>query len=122
MNLIDPVTLSLVHQALDASSLRQAAYAHNIANAHTENFRPLRVTFEEHLSSLRDGLSRGESASINDAINLPIGLSPAPAGSRVELESEVSSMSQNALHYQALIKAIDRQFGMVSLAVSEGRK
>lgn len=122
MNLIDPVTLSLVHQALDASSLRQAAHAHNIANAHTENFRPLRVTFEEHLSSLRDGLSRGESARINDAINLPIGLSPAPAGSRVELEHEVSSMSQNALHYQTLIKAIDRQFGMVSLAVSEGRK
>ncbi len=122
MNLIDPVTLALASRALDAASQRHAVHANNIANAHAEGFAPGRVSFEEHLSQLRDALDSGATLAPGDVAQLPITVETAAPGTPVEVENEVAALARNALHYQALLKAVDRQLGMVSLAVSDGRR
>lgn len=122
MNLIDPATLALVSKALDAASLRHAVHAHNIANANTQGFKPVQVQFEEHMAHVRDALLRGDQVEAGDVQGVAPTLTPAVYGTTVELDYEVAALSQNSLQYQALIKALDRQIGMMSLAVSDGRR
>jgi flagellar basal-body rod protein FlgB len=122
MNLIDPATSALLSKALDAASLRHAVHAHNIANANSQGFKPVQVQFEEHMAHLRDALLRGEQVSARDVKGVEATLTPAAYGTTVELDHEVAALSQNSLQYQALIKALDRQIGMMSLAVSDGRR
>jgi flagellar basal-body rod protein FlgB len=122
MNLIDPVTLTLASRALDAASQRHAVHANNIANAHAEGFAPGRVSFEEHIAQVRDTLDSGAPLTLADVAQLPIGVELAAAGTPVAVENEVAALARNTLHYQALLKAVDRQLGLVSLAVSDGRR
>jgi flagellar basal-body rod protein FlgB len=122
MNIIDPATLALVGKALDAASLRQAVHAHNIANANAEGFVPSRVSFESHLQQLRDTLSRGDRITASDVADVSAVVELEPAGAKVELDTEVTALARNGLQYQALIKAIDRELSLMSLAVSDGRR
>jgi len=118
MSLIDPVTLSLMKSALDASAMRQAAHATNIANAGTPGFQPFAVTFEENLGDVRAAIQDGTLASL-DARDLPAAhLVAQPGAQPVQLDAEVAAMSANALHYQALAHVLSQQYALVSLAMS----
>lgn len=122
MSLINPVTLALVRSALDAGSLRQAAVAHNIANASTDGFRPFRVVYEERLDAVRS-LVRDQRTNEIDPGALPAAQLRQEADARpVSLDSEVAALSQNALQYQALSKALGHQFALMSMATSEGKR
>jgi flagellar basal-body rod protein FlgB len=122
MNLIEPTTLALLSKALDASSMRHAVHAQNIANAHAEGYVPQTVSFEEHMVHMRETLARGGSLQASDVADVPVMTASAAAGTRVELDNEVGALSRNTLHYQALLKALDRQLGLVSLALTDGRR
>lgn len=120
MSFIDPVTLSLVKSALDASAMRQAAHAANIANASTPGFQPFAVTFEENLGDVRSAIEDGTLPSL-DARDLPVAhLGVQPGTQPVQLDAEVAAMSANALHYQALTHVLSQQYALVNLAMSSG--
>ena len=120
MSLIDPVTLSLVKSALDASVMRQTAHAANIANAGTPGFRPFAVAFEENLGDVRAAIADGTLPSL-DARDLPAAqLTVQPGTQPVQLDAEVAAMSANALHYQALAHVLSQQYALVNLAMSSG--
>lgn len=120
MNFIDPATLQLVSRALDANALRHQAIAQNIANAHVEGARPVRVHFEELLGSVAQGIAAGEGFEVQDVPSARIATDLS--GARIELDAEMAAMSSNGLQYQALIKALSRQLGIVAVAVQEGRR
>lgn len=122
MNFIEPATLALISKALDAATMRQAVHANNIANAGAEGFAPSRVSFEEHMSQVRDTLARGDRLSTADVGELQASIETLGTQSKVELDTEVSALARNGLHYQALIKALDRELSMMSMAVSDGRR
>jgi flagellar basal-body rod protein FlgB len=120
MTMIDPVTLALVKSALDAGELRQVAYANNIANANTPGYQPFKVLFEERLGGIRQALSDGTLGDMQ-ASDMPVATmvvdpgAPAPS-----LDSEVAAASENALHYQALTRALSQQYTLINLAMSGG--
>lgn len=127
MNLgVDPNTLALVSLALDAASLRHQAIANNLANANSADYVPLRVNFEEQLDALR--------AVANTPGPLPAsalaGVQPFverddayPAGSVASaIDMEVVRLTQNTVHYQALLRALGKQMAIMQLAVNEGRR
>lgn len=122
MNFVEPATLALVSKALDAATVRQAVHANNIANAGVEGFAPSRVSFEAHMSQVRDVLARGDRLSVADVGGLQATIETMGTDSKVELDAEVSALARNGLHYQALIKALDRELSMMSLAVSDGKR
>lgn len=122
MNFIEPATLALVSKALDAATVRQAVHANNIANASAEGFAPSRVSFEEHMSQVRDALARGDRLSAADVGEVQASVETLGTDTKVELDTEISAMARNGLHYQALIKALDRELSMMSLAVSDGKR
>lgn len=124
---MEAVTAAALGLALDAAALRQQAMAANIANAGSPGYRPLRVSFEAQLEGARSAL---ESRGSLDAASL-VGVRPlvetAPADEigvppRMTLDQEVASMSQNAVHYQALLRGLAKHYAMLSAAVSEGKR
>lgn len=122
MSWIDPVTLGLVRSALDAGALRQVAHANNVANANTSGYHPFRVVFEDQLGAVREAVDAGRAQELDPA-DLPAAhLQVDVAPRAVNLDTEVAALSQNALQYQALAKALSRHYGLMSMAISDGRR
>jgi len=126
---IESATLGAVSLALDAASLRHQAISSNIANAGTPGYRPVAVSFEEHLGALRAALSsRGTvDASLLAASSARVEREPEKAGgteeaSRVAVDEQVAQLSQNAVHYQALLRALNKQYSILSIAINEGKR
>ncbi len=119
MSMIDPVTLALVKSALDAGTLRQVAHANNIANAGTPGYKPMAVTFEARLDAVREALQHGGDASLSPAdVPAPSLFADTTATAAPDLDQEVAAASENALHYQALVKALGHEYSLLSLAMT----
>jgi len=122
----DNVTKELVKLALDAASMRHGAIANNLANIHSTDYVPLRVNFEEQLSTLRQTvegnaeLSANALASIRPYVEQDASLPPGSTASMID--REMMKLSQNTIHYQALLKALNKMGAIIGLAVNEGRK
>ncbi len=122
--LVDNSTTALLSMALDAAAMRQQAIAQNIANANTPGYRSHSVSFEEHFSDVRDSLEQGRSVSTSGLAAyrpvLDIAEATEPVGSS-SLDMEVAKLSENALHHQALLKALNRHISIISAAIGEGK-
>ena len=122
MSMIDPVTLALVKSALDAGAMRQLAHANNVANASTAGYQPFHVVFEERLDAVREAVRDGRAQELNIA-DLPAAqLQVDESASAVSVDQEVAALSQNALQYQALTKALSRHYALLGMAVTDGRR
>lgn len=120
MHLIDPATLQLVSKSLDANSLRHQAIAQNIANASVPGAKAVRVQFEELLGPLRAELDAGHSIKA-DAI--PTARLITDAGDHpISLDEEMAALSSNSMQYQALLRAMSRHLGILSVALQDGRR
>lgn len=105
----------LIAKALDGLHARQLATAQNIANANSESYRPIRVTFEE---SLRAAAAQGPGAIA--AVAPRTGLAPARFGGELRLDLEIAAASQTAMRYGALIDVLEGRTGLMRAVVSGG--
>jgi len=126
---IESITQASLSLALDAATLRHQVIANNIANAGTEGFVPQRVKFSSQIEEARRQLDGGRRIDGNQLAAMTeagVELEPVSIGSglpaRVQLDSEVAQMAQNAVHYQALLKGLSRHMGILSTAVSDGKR
>lgn len=120
MNHFD-ATAALGRVALDMAGLRQQAIAHNIANAGTPGFAPVRLRFDAQLDALRQAAVQGRDDDLRQVAAAPrpeISTSSEP----VSLDGEMTELSANSLQYQTVAKLLRRHFDLLSLAVTEGRK
>jgi len=116
---MDSSTATLLIKALDCLSARSVATAQNIANANTQGYRPLRVSFEQ---ALADAASRGDAAV--QAVSPQIDAIPAGArDGELRLDLELATASTTAQRYGGLIDVFDRQLQLQNLAItgSSGR-
>jgi len=124
---IDTATMGVLRLALDAASLRHRVIAHNIANANTEGFAPLRVDFEEQFDALRSALSqsrpidRGLLEGLRPAVAQD-GPSSVGTTAKMALDLEVARLAQNTVHYQALIRGAAKHLSILGLAITEGKR
>lgn len=118
MHLIDPATLQLVDRALDAGALRHQAIAQNIANANVAGARALRVRFEELLGPLQAEVAAGQAPRVDDIPTPELASSEAT----IALDDEMAAMASNSMHYQALLRALNRHLSTLQVAVQEGRR
>jgi len=125
---IEALTTTSLSLALDAASLRHQVIAANIANAGSRDFVPQRLSFEAQLDNAMRGTTtvHRESNSDQVAVQLNVRIEPdvGPDGRprQVGLDTEVAAMSQNSLHYQALLKGLNRHLSVLATAVSEGKR
>lgn len=115
---MDPITAAILMKSLDGLALRAAATSQNIANAHTPNYRPVRVSFE---AALADAARTRSPAEIN-ALRAQVETDPSfIAGDAVRLDLEMADAAATADRYGALVELLNRQTQIMSLAISGGR-
>ena len=115
INATESLGSSMVKLALDAAALRHQAIAHNLANLHSEGYVPLGVSFESQLEALRRGRTP-DRPELAPQAGRAIG--PRPQ----DVDIEMVELSQNTIHYQALIKALGVHVAILSSAIGEGRR
>lgn len=122
----EAVTVDLVRLALDAASLRHQAIANNIANVNTPGYAPARVNFEQQLGLVQAALRRDGQVppDLLTGVRPFIERGPAPpeADGTAFLDTEIADLAQNTVQYQALLKALSKQFAIVGAAVMEGKR
>lgn len=119
---MEGITASVLTLALDAAVLRQQAIASNIANANTAGYVRQTVSFDRQLEAL--GAGRSDPVRVAQIAHAGLRIEPvdANASGPVQLDMEVAQMAQNAAHYQALLKGIEKQYAILSTAIADGRK
>lgn len=127
IGIVSGLTLDLAHRALDAATLRHAAYSKNVANASIPEYQPLRVSFEDQLSLVRsdilgrrnDGNAQRALASIEPRVEQGA-LTSDSTDEKVRLDMEVANMMQNAVWYQSLLTALGKSNGILRMAIRGG--
>jgi flagellar basal-body rod protein FlgB len=114
---MESISSVVLLKALDALSVRATVTAHNIANANSPDFRPLKLTFEE---ALRAAAPFGREAvgavrpQIIDAFD--------DQGSQdFRLDLELATATATSGRYGTLAELLNRQLQIHALAVSGNR-
>ncbi len=133
---IESVTTRLLVRALDSAEVRHRTIVANIANASTGGpavrpprfdalletaARPASMGAAEHASNepARLDATPGQTAAAAslDATAVPEGLAP-----QVRIDLEMARMGANSIHYQALVRGLDRHLSLMSIAVGDGKR
>jgi flagellar basal-body rod protein FlgB len=123
---IESVTTAALSAALQAGASRHAAIASNIANAGTEGYVPLRLSFDAHLAQARATwqdrgmLAPAAVASLRGELQPVLDAAGAPA--RVQLDAEMTELARNAVHFQALTQVLARHLSLQAMAAADGRR
>lgn len=110
----------LLRLALDATSLRQQAAAANIANSTNPGYRALGVRFNAQMA--REMAAPGAQLTGAAWARLQPSLQASPAPGAIAVDQEMAALTRNSIHYQALLKAINSQFELAGMALSDGRR
>jgi flagellar basal-body rod protein FlgB len=121
-SLLAGATVDALGVALDATTMRQMAIAHNIANGNTPGYRPVEVSFESHLEQARAQLAQGRPLSAAALANAYPRLEYLRGGTgasgSVELDMETAKLSQTVLHHQELLKLLGKHFALLNAAMT----
>ena len=116
---IEALTGTALTLALDAATLRHQVHATNIANAGVGGYKTQHLNFE---AQVQRGLQASQPHTVQVNARIEPELAADGTAHAVRLDAEVAAMSQNSVHYQALVRALNRQLSILSSAVSEGKR
>lgn len=110
---MEPVSTALILKSLDALSMRATVTAHNIANANSPGFRPMKVTFED---ALRRAAETGVSA-ISAVEPRTVAAIDEEGRSELRLDLELATATSTAGRYGTLADILNRQMQIQALAM-----
>lgn len=134
MTVITDATMQMLERSMDVTMRRQMLLTSNVANLDTPNFTPADVDFESALREARHtsqgaGMVRSntrhlagqtseaaDSGTIRYSPDVPAGRD----GNSVDLDTQMSRLSQNAIFYQANSQAVSKKLAILKYAVTEG--
>lgn len=114
---LEPLSTAIILKALDGLSTRATVTAHNIANANSPGYRPLKVSFEEALQASASSGSRAVAA-------VAPRISPTVTEDGrfdLRLDLELATMTSTSGRYGTLVELLNRQLQLNALAVSGNR-
>jgi flagellar basal-body rod protein FlgB len=114
---VEPITSAIFIKALDGLALRAAATSQNIANANTAAYRPVRVTFEDELTT---AASRGTQAVLDTQARVSQSPETLPSGA-MRLDLEMATAASTSGRYASIVEVMNRQLQIMALAVAGGR-
>lgn len=134
MSSIFDKTTSALATSANMRQLRHNLISSNIANAETPGYHAKKIDFEEALARAVDldgykSLSTshsdhfvvgGASKVRPDIYDNPEG-SVSNDGNTVDLEREMSALSENAIMYKAALQLINKKLATLKYSISEGR-
>lgn len=121
MGLFDTTQIAL-EQALQGAAVRQQALANNIANANTPGFVRSDVDFH---SQLAQALSSSDPQAALEGVSFAPQRDTSGAtrvdGSNVDIDVEMSDLSQNALDYQTMAAVAKSRLHLITIALGGGQ-
>ena len=109
---------------LSWTSKRQQALAGNVANMDTPGYHAKDYSFADQLSSLTmsatSGMHIAPMEDTSSAHMYEVGTKEKPNGNNVDLEREMSALTQNAVEYQTLSSIEHTRLGMLQSAIGSG--
>jgi len=131
-------TVTVLGKSIDLRARNQALIASNVANAETPNYTPKALSFENELQgALKSGSKsiqvpaharhfplKGASHRIQDVtgtIRETPAKTPGKDGNAVEIEAEMSRMTENQIMYNASVQILTKKFDGIKSALREGK-
>ena len=121
-----------LEKALDGTALQQRLIANNLANLETPGFIASHAEFEDLLRSALAAEGRlgershGAEPSPLERVEPRIVRSTAQPmsadGNNVDIEAEMTALSETSLRYEALTRLLRKKLQMVGTAIGDGRK
>ena len=111
--------------ALDGLSLRQQAIGRNIANIDTPGFKAQGVNFESTLKRVFSNTktfqltttSAGHLAAPTEQVGFQVSTRPGGGlradGNNVDIDAELTDMSEAGIQYQALLESVNKKFQLM---------
>ncbi len=133
--MFDDSNINILSSTLDATSKRHEVISNNIANVNTPGFKRGRVEFESLLKKALENDS-GIEGKITRDNHIPISSSQQPIeprvrvesttsmrsdGNNVDIDTEMSRLTQNTLNHQALTRQLSSAFQKLRSAIQGGR-
>jgi len=136
MSLFDKTTNALA-TSLNMRNVKHNIVSSNIANAETPGYHAKKIDFEDALARAIDlDQTRNLSTSHPEHFSLGTGARPGAVrpdiyenpegainndGNTVDLEKEMSALSENAIMYKAALTLINKKLASLKYAIGEGR-
>ncbi len=133
---VDDKTLQALSASLKFREMRNEVINSNIANAETPGYKAKKVDFEEALARALDvdgqqSLNTTASEHYNvgnggfsnlapEIIENPNGV-VSENGNTVDTESEMATMAENKIMYDATVQLINKKLGMLKYAINQER-
>jgi flagellar basal-body rod protein FlgB len=112
--MLEDVSITALHAALDGLSARQRAISDNIANVNTPYYRAKSVAFEGSLQqALSDGSDPMSATATTTESTAPVGMT----FSNVDLNTETVSSVNTQLAYDLALRATGDRFTLLRTAV-----
>lgn len=103
------------------SSLRHKVVANNIANVDTPGYKALDISFGQQLDDLITA-GKNESRSPEDPTTILIpdlnGRRPSIDGNTVNIDQQLTMLSQNAIYHNACMQLLNSKFRILKTALS----
>jgi len=113
------VSTAALEKAMAGASLRQELIANNLANVNTPGYQRVDVDFH---SALAAALDQGATTSQVDAISFSPTTDTSGVtrldGSTVDVDREMSALSENALDYETLVATLRARFMMLQNVIT----
>jgi len=116
-NLFNDSTMQGLQYAMNSLSQREQVLSNNIANAQTPGFVAQDVSFEDQLSGILDGTSTASPDSSGVVVNAA-DLTTSQDGNRVDLESQMSKVTETNLMFGALTQLTADRLGILNTAIT----
>jgi flagellar basal-body rod protein FlgB len=127
-------TFDLLTTVMDLRSKRQSLISSNIANVDTPQYKAVRLDFEQELQNAVGAVDQiklkrtdaghlpsTEFNSITYRIIKDVNQKNSPDGNTVDIDRELTKMSQNHLMYSATAKILSKKFAGLRSAIREGK-
>lgn len=106
--------IDLVERVLNVRAFYHKIISGNIANAETPNYKEKYIDFNE---MLKRGIEAGKKPEVRERID-----GEKPDGNTVDMERQVSELTENSLYFHALISTLTKKFSLMRYVISEGRR
>lgn len=131
-------TINLLGKNIDLRARQQNLLSSNVANAETPNYVPKALAFEDELQNAVKGAKKG-TPTLTHQRHIPLkgvagrveavtgrvvetpAKTPGKDGNAVELENEMSRMTQNQIMYNASVQILAKKFEGLKSAIREGK-
>ena len=125
--------VTVLEQALSASSLRQKVISNNISNVNTPGYKKSEVLFENMLQNAMTSdrmpmlqtnsrhLPLQHTAMPTAKVNVIGNTSIRTDGNNVDIDVEMADLAKNSIYYNAVAQQLSSYFSGIKSAIKEGR-